>query len=208
MVNWSNPRKGSITSNRPIFDSIIGGIGSRQIVTRFNMGDFPGHRQSCRATSSGRSQKNAPAITQRFPEKMKFKTSHGRIKHAIGVPVHQADLAEIDLMGIDCAGMSLPKANFTGAILTISNFDDADLTDAKFNGAILQGVSFRGTKLKGADFSGADLSEACFFDADLSGADLSESIIHHTDFQDAWADHATRFPPRFHPDANGIILQA
>ncbi len=137
---------------------------------------------------------------------MEFKTSHGRIKYKIDLPIDEANLSGIDLKGIDCSEQLLLNANFSGAVLTLSVFDDANLTSARFYDAILSGASFMYSILHNADFSRADISETSFHDSDITGANFSDCIFQNADFTNAKADKTTIFPKGFDLLKNKIIF--
>lgn len=86
-----------------------------------------------------------------------------------------ADLARLDLDGIDLSYTKLFGAQFAGAVLTDVNLDGAEMSHASFERASLNRVSFRGARLIEASFK-----HACLYKVRLIAADLSRATFAYT----------------------------
>lgn len=117
-----------------------------------------------------------------------------------GCNLFQADLAYMDLEGIDVSNARLRQAdlqlstfenwNFSGANLSVSNlfgtrFNRSDFSNANFQNAALVGTYFGNSDLKGADMTGAN----------ASGADFSIAKgLTQAQLNAACGDSSTRLP--------------
>ncbi|WP_081426414.1 DUF2169 family type VI secretion system accessory protein [Sorangium cellulosum] len=111
----------------------------------------------------------APAAPSPEPEARGLRAALlARLKN--GQPLHDLELAGVELDGIDFSGASLERLNLAGSTLTRCNFASA--------------------RLAGVNMSGADLTDASFHAADLTGADLSRATLDRAQLSSARLDHA------------------
>ena len=116
-----------------------------------------------------------------------------------------ADLAGVDLSGLELEYASLKRADLRGAILEDTNLSGASLEDADLTGT---------TRTRGANLTGAGMDRAR-----LGGADLSRAVLRPEDSDDpsskrnaypgflrnaTYNDH-TRWPRGFDPKQYGAL---
>ena len=112
-----------------------------------------------------------------------------------GVDFTNAILMGADLGGPDLSGAVFVEANLSGADLRRANLEGAQLQQADLSRAKLEGadlgavedknltyVSLSGTDLSGSDLSSADLRLADLSGANLRGANLSAANLNGADF--------------------------
>ncbi|WP_437737749.1 DUF2169 domain-containing protein [Sorangium sp. So ce1335] len=115
------------------------------------------------------SPRTAPAAARPEPETRGLRAALlARLRD--GQPLHDLELAGVELDGVDFRGASLERLNFAGSTLTRCNFASA--------------------RLAGANMSGADLTDAIFDAADLTRADLSRATLDRAQLSSARLDHA------------------
>ncbi|WP_437640820.1 DUF2169 domain-containing protein [Sorangium sp. So ce854] len=115
------------------------------------------------------STRAAPAAARPEPEARGLRASLlARLKS--GQPLHDLELAGVELDGIDFCGATLERMNLAGSTLTRCNFASA--------------------RLAGVNMSGADLTDASFHAADLTGADLSRATLDRAQLSSARLDRA------------------
>ncbi|MFF2087530.1 pentapeptide repeat-containing protein [Nocardia sp. NPDC058176] len=83
-----------------------------------------------------------------------------------------AGLPEADLDRAELTGANLTGVNLRGADLSHANLSGADLRDSDLRDAVLRGTRFHGARLGGANLIGAEIAGAVFTAADLAGARL------------------------------------
>lgn len=129
--------------------------------------------------------------------------------HAKGLPLEGdytgANLAGLDLRGLDARGAVLSDASFRGANLTGAKLDDAVLIRADFlsasleraslrkadlTHAVLEAARFEGAKLERATLAHAEAQEAVFDRAALAHADLTGADLTRASFVAASCDEA------------------
>lgn len=101
-------------------------------------------------------------------------------RYAQGQPCSQLDLSQANLAGLDLAGM-----DFTAAVLSGANLAGAKLQGANFNQAILQGARLDAADLSGCQFTQATLDQASLAGTTLKGATLDGSNCHGANFAGA-----------------------
>ena len=97
----------------------------------------------------------------------------------------------------DFRGLTLNRADFSGADLTSAQLDDAKLNDADFLSARMENAFLERAELTGADLTSACLRLAHLKDANLTGADLSDVDLSDAEFnaKTVWANGETRACP-------------
>lgn len=90
-----------------------------------------------------------------------------------GCNLFQADLAYLDLPGIDVSGARLRQANLALVTMNHARFDGTDLSISNLFGGRFTGASFRNANLTRANLVGAHFGSANFAGANLNGATLS-----------------------------------
>ncbi|WP_437785817.1 DUF2169 domain-containing protein [Sorangium sp. So ce1097] len=114
----------------------------------------------------------APAAARPEPEARGLRAALlARLKS--GQPLHDLELAGVELDGIDFSGASLERLNLAGSTLTRCNFASARLAGVNMSGADLTDASFQAADLTGADLSRATLDRAQLSSARLDRADLA-----------------------------------
>jgi len=121
-----------------------------------------------------------------------------------------ADLAEVDLAGVNLRRSQMVGAKLGRSRLTGANFSGVDLTRADLSGAEVSRANFSGARLframlkgirgestdfskavlQGGDLSDSVLSDASFHDADLQETDLAGAELLGVNFSHADLDHA------------------
>src|SRR5258708_4956741 len=81
--------------------------------------------------------------------------------------LEEADLSEMDLIGVNLSRAQLHGTTFFETQLDVADLSEADLGIADFRGADLSGAAFHGSDLGGANLSRADLSSTNFRRASL-----------------------------------------
>ena len=84
---------------------------------------------------------------------------------------------QIDLIGADLAGASLPRANLSGSNLREANLDGVDLTEANLGGADLSRATLIGAHLTRADLTGTDLTGTDMEGTNLIGATMTRANL-------------------------------
>lgn len=92
----------------------------------------------------------------------------------------------IDLTGMNLSLLSLPDADFSGALLDDAVFEGADLSGGLFAGASLRGADLRDVKLFGALFDAATFDGASLEHATVTNGTLVGSSFQGTDFTDVY----------------------
>jgi hypothetical protein len=87
--------------------------------------------------------------------------------------------------GADLSGVTLVKADLSGAVFLNTKLYDADLSMIDLSHATLTSADLRRAKLSGARLVGANLTNTNLSDADLSDADLSDAILEGADLTGA-----------------------
>ncbi|WP_433936755.1 DUF2169 domain-containing protein [Sorangium cellulosum] len=119
--------------------------------------------------ASARAIAAAPAAPSPEPEARGLRAALlARLRN--GQPLHDLELAGVELDGIDFSGASLERLNLAGSTLTRCNFASA--------------------RLAGVNMSGADLTDASFHAADLTRADLSRATLDRAQLSSARLNHA------------------
>jgi uncharacterized protein YjbI with pentapeptide repeats len=117
-----------------------------------------------------------------------------------GCNLFQAELAYLDLPGIDVSGARLRQANLALVTMNHARFDDANLSIANLFGGRFTGASFRNADLTranlvGAYFGSADFSGATLNGATLSGAEMASARgLTQAQLSSACGDASTRLP--------------
>lgn len=93
------------------------------------------------------------------------------------------DLSNADLAGLDLAGIELRLADLSGAVLTGCNLRGASLYDSNLSRATLDGCELGDTGLIGADLSAASLLGAHFGAAVLSGTNFISAKLTGADLR-------------------------
>ena len=117
-----------------------------------------------------------------------------------GCNLFQADLAYMDLEGIDVSSARLRQAdlqlstfdnwNFSGTNLSVAN-----LFGARFNGSDFSGANLRNAALVGTYFGSSNLENADLAGANASGADLSIAKgLTQSQLSRACGDATTKLP--------------
>ncbi|PKP83162.1 MAG: hypothetical protein CVT79_03735 [Alphaproteobacteria bacterium HGW-Alphaproteobacteria-18] len=132
-----------------------------------------------------------------------------------GRDFHDADLRGQDFSGVrfhhcELRGARLDWANLAGACFNHARLLNTSMTHAHLRGASLKGANLRSAKLTQANLVDADMTGANLWQADLSGANLCGATclwgdITKARFAGALYDNATRLPPGFRPEAEGMI---
>ncbi|WP_437943133.1 DUF2169 domain-containing protein [Sorangium sp. So ce281] len=102
-----------------------------------------------------------------------------------GQPLHDLELAGVELDGIDFGGASLERLNLAGSTLTRCNFASARLSGANMSGTDLTDASLHAADLTRADLSRATLDRAQLSSALLKNADLAFAKGSRVRFEDA-----------------------
>lgn len=94
-------------------------------------------------------------------------------------PATRVELAEADLRGAECLGLSFERADMRRCLLRGSDLRRAALRESELDGTDLRGARLEGANLAGArliraDLRGAEIREAVFTDCSLSSARLEE----------------------------------
>ena len=105
------------------------------------------------------------------------------LREAVGEAVRQG----VSLARANCSGAHFPGAHFPGANFSGANFFGAHFSGANFSGANFFGANFSGANFSRANFSRADFSLANFYGADFSlanfyGADFSGASFYGANF--------------------------
>ena len=103
-----------------------------------------------------------------------------------GLNLNGAVLRDADLRGANLANVSLLSADLSGA-----NLADADLTDGQMAYARLCGANLTNARLSRGALQGADLSDANMVGATLLGANLDRASLERADLSDAAVSFAT-----------------
>lgn len=132
-----------------------------------------------------------------------------------GRDFHGADLRGRDFAGVrfhncELRGARLDWASLAGACLSHARLMQASLAHAHLRGAALRGANLRAAGLAHACLVEADMTGANLWQADLSGANLCGATCLWSEtgkarFEGALYDSATRLPPGFRPEAEGMI---
>ncbi|WP_437878605.1 DUF2169 domain-containing protein [Sorangium sp. So ce513] len=126
-------------------------------------------RAAVPAPASTRATPVAPLAAPAEPEARGLRAALlARLKN--GQPLHDLELAGVELEGIDFSGASLERMNLAGSTLTRCNFASA--------------------RLAGVNMSSADLTDASFHAADLTRADLSHATLDRAQLSEARLDRA------------------
>ncbi|BDU76080.1 pentapeptide repeat-containing protein [Mesoterricola sediminis] len=96
------------------------------------------------------------------------------------VSLEYANLAGLDLRGID-----FRKANLSGADLTGCRLQDAHLLESNLVRAVLYEADLSGSNLAGADLSGANMQKAALVEANMANARLVSSSLRQADLTQA-----------------------
>ena len=94
--------------------------------------------------------------------------------------LHNADLRDLYLSGIDFHGANLSGANLLKSNLKEANLQHADLSGADLGEANLEGAHLRCATLTAADLRGANLSNTDIIGADLRNANLCGAMLYST----------------------------
>ncbi|WP_441292352.1 DUF2169 family type VI secretion system accessory protein [Sorangium sp. KYC3313] len=126
----------------------------------------------------------APAAMSPEPESRGLRaTLLARLRS--GQPLHDLELAGVELDGIDFGGASLERLNLAGSTLTRCNFASARLSGANMSGTDLTDASLHAADLTRADLSRATLDRAQLSSALLKNADLAFAKGSRVRFEDA-----------------------
>ena len=103
----------------------------------------------------------------------------------------RADLHDTDLKEFILKGVDFRKANLNGAYLSKANLEDADLRDADLRGADLEGANLSEANLEYADLRRAclvrtNLSESNLSKTDCTCANLRNASLIYTNFREAF----------------------
>ena len=121
-----------------------------------------------------------------------------------GCNLFQAELAYLDLPGIDVSGSRLRQANLALSTMNHARFDNANLSIANLFGGRFTGASFRNADLSranlvGAYFGSADLTGANLDGATLSGAEMATARgLTQAQLDRACGDASTELPAGLH----------
>ncbi len=97
-----------------------------------------------------------------------------------GANLTSANLAGMDLTGIDLTGANLTSANLAGANLTGIDLTGANLTSANLANTNLTGIDLTGANLTGANLTSANLAGMDLTGIDLTGANLTSANLANT----------------------------
>jgi uncharacterized protein YjbI with pentapeptide repeats len=117
-----------------------------------------------------------------------------------------ANLAGIDLYGVNLTNANLRGVNLEGAslrraLLWATDLKSANLKETNLKHAILEEADLREALLTNASLKGANLEHS-----DLRGANLSNADLENASLVGAFYDEKTSWPENFHPSTSGCVL--